>query len=334
MGADLSRVIICKARAWWTQDGHRSVHPMSLQDHSYWRAVFARFPETKLFIGGPDPVLPGAGVNDRQNSEIRVVLEPFIDDVIRPAGSASTPTRTSRRASTPGRPSKRSRARSPTPTSPGTSTSSSATRITRGRRIFSQVKCNNSPDDLPAIVYSIARNQIAADDGSAIETAIPLFEESPLRGFDLADMMAGNNKRGAEADQSSKVAQWLWERLEGAGQVFLSALIDEAREAGLLASVTDKNPKRSISPLYAAAERLELMHPGYQVVTEEVKSVMSGATRKSWRLAAVEGVRHPWESDDEDDEDPIRATKRSRFSDQTVTFYPFTHLWGSIDAIL
>ena len=38
---------------------------MSLQDHSYWRAVFDRFPETKLFIVDPIPSYLGRGVNDQ-----------------------------------------------------------------------------------------------------------------------------------------------------------------------------------------------------------------------------------------------------------------------------
>lgn len=305
MGADLGRVVICKARAVVDRDGQRSVHPMSLQDHSYWRAVFDRYPDTALFIVDPIPSYLGRGINDRQNNEIRAVLEPFIDEVIRPRKICFyCNTHLSKTVD----------ARSPVQRITGSIAYANIPRnvhiIVRdpddhGRRFFSQAKCNNGPDDLPAIGYRIEKRQIDGVAGDAVETAIAVFEGQLHQGFSLYDAMnGGNGRRGPKPIKSSKLAEWLWERLSGAGQVLVSALVDEAREAGLLASPTDKDAKPSISPLYNAAERVAFLHAGYEVETEVVKGGFSGKDRKAWRLVALNpAAPAPAGEGDEDDPD-------------------------------
>ncbi len=308
MGADLSKIVICKARAIIDRDGQRSVHPMSLQDHSYWRAVFDKFPDCALFIVDPVPSYLGRGINDRQNNEIRAVLEPFIDEVVRPRGIcfyANTHL------------SKTVDARSPVQRITGSIAYANIPRnvhiIVRdpddhGRRFFSQAKCNNGPDDLPAIGYRIEGRQIdgPVPGSPPVSTAIAVFEDQLHEGFRLADVMNGEKgPRGRKPIKSSKLAAWLYERLEGEDLVPLSTLVDDAREKNLMTLPTAAEPKPSISPLYKAAERLESLYPGFRVemTTAMVRSGGTAKERKVWRLVEGGEAARPAGPDDEGEDD-------------------------------
>lgn len=306
MGADLDKVVICKARAVVDHEGQRSVSMMSLQDRSYWGAVFDKYPDTKLFIVDPVPSYLGRGVNDRQNSEIRGVLEPFIEEVIRPRRICFYANTHLSKTLDGGR--------SPIQRITG---SIAYTNIPRnvhviirdpnehGRRYFSQAKCNNAPDDLPAIEYRVEKRLLVSDGNPDIETAIAVFEQKLLSDFDLAALMSNQaGRRGPRPIKSSKLAQWLYERLDGAGQVPVTLLVEEAREKGFLIAPGEKEPKPSISPLYAAAERLEGAYPGFRVAAETAR-VGTGSfskERKVWRLVGTEDG--PAETG-EDDNAPI-----------------------------
>src|SRR6185312_9097471 len=98
-----------------------------------------------------------------------------------------------------------------------------------GRRFFSQAKCNNGPDDLPAIGYRIEKRTIGVRNAPAVETAIAVFEEHLHQGFRLAEVMNGEKgKRGPAPMKSSKLADWLWERLEGGEAIAIHSLVEDA----------------------------------------------------------------------------------------------------------
>src|SRR6185437_6349741 len=87
MGADLTRVKIIKARYTIRKKGKPPVvHLTSFQDREYWAEVFHRIPKCSLFIVDPVPSYLGRGVNDSKNIEIRNILEPFLNEIIKPNG--------------------------------------------------------------------------------------------------------------------------------------------------------------------------------------------------------------------------------------------------------
>src|SRR5262249_29674281 len=83
-GRRYARITLSSARIRSHREGQWNVAPQSLQDRLYWTAFFDRLPDTVLFIVDPLPSYLGRGVNDSKNTEIRQVLEPFIDEILRP----------------------------------------------------------------------------------------------------------------------------------------------------------------------------------------------------------------------------------------------------------
>jgi hypothetical protein len=290
LGANLKNITICKARTVIEREGQRLVNPKSLQDHVYWKAVFDRFPDMSLFIVDPIPSYLGKGVNDRQNSEIREVLEPFIEDVIRERRICIyCNTHLNKSVD----------ARTPVQRITGSIAYANIPRnvhiILRDpdkpeHRFFKQCKCNNGPDDLKAVGFKIDKQMIEWG-GNSIETAIPVFDDE-LHSIDLPSLMNGDKgRRGPMPVKSSRVAEWLWDQLDGGKIVQVGDLIERAREKGFLAPKTEKVPKPSKSPLYNARDRIPELHEGWDV-TEDLIEVGSGIfkkERKAWRLVKTEG---------------------------------------------
>jgi hypothetical protein len=298
LGANLENITFCKARTIMERDGERLVHPMSLQDHAYWRAVLDRHPDTVLFIVDPIPSYLGRGVNDRQNSEIRGVLEPFVEDVIRPRDIcfyANTHLNKSIDARTPVQRITGSIAYANIPRNVHI--------IVRDpdqpdRRFFKQCKCNNGPDDLDAIAFTIEKRFIKDQEGAEIETAIPGFEGG-LHKIDLASVMNGDRgRRGPRPVKSSKIAEWLWDQLKDGRAVKVIDLVDQARDAELLEAPTEKTPKPPINALYRARDRIPQLHPGWEV--EEGQVTVGSKPRITWRLVRPEGKAISVEEPDDD----------------------------------
>ena len=87
MNADMTKIVILRAKAVRKRDGKESlILPMSFRDLDWWRIVFERVADARLLIADPVVSYLGKGVNDQRNTEIRDILEPFIDDVIRAKG--------------------------------------------------------------------------------------------------------------------------------------------------------------------------------------------------------------------------------------------------------
>lgn len=88
---------------------------------------------------------------------------------------------------------------------------------------------------------------------------------------------------GPPPARSTGRAEWLWSFL-GKGPFTVTGIVDAARDAGLLKAPTEKDPKPSISPLYAAKEAIPRIHPGWRI--EQFEADVDGRSRKHWRLAS------------------------------------------------
>lgn len=302
LGADLSRIVFCKARVIIEHDGEKMIHPVSLQNHGYWKAVFDRFPETVLFIVDPIPSYLGRGVNDRQNNEIREVLEPFIEDVIRPRKICFyCNTHLNKTLD----------ARTPVQRITGSIAYANIPRnvhiIVRdqdiaGRRFFKQCKCNNGPDDLPAVAFTIQKVTLQYK-GREIETSTPQFEEG-LHKIDLAAMMNGDrSKRGRAPVKSSRFADWIWNKLQDGNPVLVMDLVTYAQEDELIACAQN-GEKVSMTPLYNGMRRIPDLHPGWYVEQRVIQAGYGSfkRDRKAWVLIQGEppGDAEPGEARDDD----------------------------------
>ena len=59
---------------------------MDLQERSYWQELLRRIPECVMMIIDPLPSYLGRNCNDAKNADLRNVMEPFLDMVVRPCG--------------------------------------------------------------------------------------------------------------------------------------------------------------------------------------------------------------------------------------------------------
>jgi energy-coupling factor transporter ATP-binding protein EcfA2 len=216
LGADLARVKFVTANVTIQKPNQPPmVHPMTLQDIQYWKEILRRTPDCKMLIIDPLPSYLGRSVNDAKNSELRAVIEPFIDQVIRPAGvcfiantylNKNVDSKTLIHRIT------------------GSAAYGNLPRNVHfvfsdpdnvGRMFFKQTKCNNAPRDLPAIAYSLDKAIIPSAAGP-IETSVLIFEKATVH-FDLQKAIAPPpGKRGPTAHKTPRVALWLLEHLRAA----------------------------------------------------------------------------------------------------------------------
>jgi hypothetical protein len=213
MGADLSRITIMRARVVIRRKGKEpTVSPMTFQDRAYWREVFKRRPDCVLFIVDPLASYLGRNVSDARNNEVRGVLEPFLSEIIEPRGVCMLCNSHLNKSID---------ARTPTHRILGSIAFAALPRnvhlVVRdpeneARRIFVQAKCNNAPDDLPALAYAVERREVVTDAGEVIETAVPIFEAEPVE-VRLADLMGSKRSREAIQDQIDRATEWLGKRL-------------------------------------------------------------------------------------------------------------------------
>ncbi len=293
MGADIGQISIVKAQARINRPGKEPlIHPMSLQDIPYWEAVFDKLPGTVLLIVDPLPSYLGRGVNDSKNSELRGVLEPFIDRVIRPRGvcllanthlNKSVDSRTAVHRIN------------------GSVAYANLARNTHfvvrdpddpSHRFFKQGKCNNASEDLTAIGFRI-ESRIVHSSAGDIETAIPVFDAEGTH-IDLAEAMAGEKKpgkrRGREPAKTAELAAWLFDYLASEGRpVQAGPLFDAAATAfpEMMGEKQDNGLWAKGNNLHRAADhipRLESPRDGAEVA--KLRDPDSG--RWFWRLLSNE----------------------------------------------
>jgi putative DNA primase/helicase len=214
LNADMDRVFISKAMVITkAQDGTPVIDPKSLQDLDYWREVFRRLPNCKLFIVDPLPSYLGKGINDHKNSEIRNVLEPFILDIVHRYNLSFLCNTHMNKSSS---------ATTAMQRIIGSVAYGNLARnvhfVTRDeddpeRRILTQGKCNNAPDNLPSIAFRIETKELVTDGGEVLEIAIPVFESDPVH-IDLDNVV--NVPRRSESRDGGlidKSVAWLAQRL-------------------------------------------------------------------------------------------------------------------------
>lgn len=232
LDAELSRITILSAVVKIKKPGKPpEIHPQTLQNRPYWQEVLRRRPEARLLIVDPLPSYLGGGVSDAKNNELRGVLEPFLELVTRPAGVcmlANTHLNKSIDAKTPVHRITGSIAYVNLPRNVHVVVPDSDN---PSRRFFKQAKCNNAPDDLSALAFTMEKKLLPSARGE-IETAIPRFEEGTVS-VDLGHLMGGGNRRrGPKAAKSEKLAIWLFDYLsEQQSPVQAGPLYDQAAAA-------------------------------------------------------------------------------------------------------
>jgi energy-coupling factor transporter ATP-binding protein EcfA2 len=273
LGADLSRVRFVTAKITIRKPGEPPmVSPMTLSDRPYWKEVLKRIPGCKMLIVDPIPSYLGRGVNDSKNSELRAVLEPFLELVARPAGIcfvANSHLNKSLDSKTPMHRITGSMAYGNLPRNVHFVV---ADPDNQSRAFFKQAKCNNAPKNLPAIAYELVKTVITSPAGD-IETSYPVFETETVQ-VDLAETMGGvKTKRGPSAEKTAKVAQWLLDYLRGRGEsVALREVIDAAGDNGFVGELKLNSEGRTrwsnTAILYLAKDAvraLEGPHAGWAI---------------------------------------------------------------------
>jgi energy-coupling factor transporter ATP-binding protein EcfA2 len=235
LGADLSRVRFVTAKITIRKPGEPAmVSPMTLSDRPYWKEVLRRIPGCKMLIIDPIPSYLGRGVNDSKNSELRAVLEPFLELVARPAGIcfvANSHLNKSLDSKTPMHRITGSMAYGNLPRNVHFVV---ADPDNQSRAFFKQAKCNNAPKNLPAIAYELVKTVITSPAGD-IETSYPVFETETVQ-VDLAETMgAVKTKRGPAPEKTMAVALWLLDYLRAqAGPTSLRDVFNAAGAMGFV----------------------------------------------------------------------------------------------------
>jgi hypothetical protein len=214
MDAQMSRISIMRAQIVTRPKGKEArISPMTFQDRGYWREVFGRRPDCNLFIVDPLASYLGRGVSDARNDEVRGVLEPFVTEIIEPRGVCMLCY---------AHLNKSLEVRSPIHNVFGSIAFAALPRnvhlVVRdpeaeARRIFAPAKCNNAPDDLPALAFKVERRDVVADAAEVIEAAVPVFEAEPVK-VRLADLMAPRRGAPTHRGEIDRAEDWLRGRLE------------------------------------------------------------------------------------------------------------------------
>jgi hypothetical protein len=308
LDADIERVTIVKAKyIIQRKDKEPVVHFASFQDHGYWREVFRRIGDVVLFIVDPIPSYLGRGVNDSKNIEIRQVLEPFLQEVIEPLQICMLGNTHLNKSVD---------SRTPLYRVTGSIAYGAIPRnlhfVVRdpeepSRRFFKQAKCNDAPEDLPALAYTIEPREIPGPNGKTIETAIPVFEPDPVA-VDLHAIVNGRKreKPGREPKQTVAATEWLYDYLDAQpGPTPIREIFNAAGLAGLAGEQDSKGYWSSVSKFYDACELIPSLPPPRAGKKVEVYEAPLGRSRRlfiHWRL--VENDSEPEESQNEPDRTP------------------------------
>lgn len=300
MGADITKIDVLTAKRTIRRQGKEpQVHFASLQDLDYWRAIFDRRPDTLMMIVDPLASYLGRGVNDSKNAELRAILEPFVDHVIRPRGACLAANCHLNKANDSKNPMHRIN---------GSVAYANLARAVSfvvrdpddpAHRLFSLAKCNVARDDLPSLRFHIEERTVQGEDGP-VATAVPVFDAETVR-VDLHEAMTSDKgaTRGRPSVETPKLAAFLVEFMHGKGPLHLGAIADAAGDAGFLGrNVVDPNTGRSkwtaFTALYRARSEVEkLPDPldGWVVVTSKEDPSLRGVNNTTrWALRRQEAV--------------------------------------------
>ena len=291
LGADLDRIKFVTAKMTIQRPGQPAmVNPVSLQDRRYWQEVLKRVPGCVMLIIDPIPSYLGRGVNDAKNAELRAVIEPFIDEVTRPAGVcfvANTHLNKNGDSKTPLHRITGSMAYGALPRNVHIVVRD---RDKPERRLFVQGKCNIAPDDLPAVAYTLVKTTVPSPAGE-IETAYPVFEADTIKVNLQEAMGGGSGKRGPEPIKTAEIARFLVEFMKGKGPVFFGEIMDVAGARKLIGEpcLSQGYPSWTYKRgLYRAIEEVPSLpapDDGWSVVTSKDDSSLRSINGKArWEL--------------------------------------------------
>lgn len=285
LGANLDNVVILRAKAIRKREGKPAeILPMSFQDLDWWKVVFERTPDALMLIADPIVSYLGKGVNDQRNTEIREILEPFIDVIIRPAGACFLGNTHLNKAID---------SKSPLNRISGSTAYGALPRNVHfvvkdpdnpKQRYLKQCKSNNAPDDLEAIPFKLEKRELVVGD-LEVETSVPVFADKGVD-LDLQRVLGGDKgKRGPRPVKTNDVAEWLFERLKDS-PLMMRDLVEQAQEAGHIQSPSERHPNPSITILYDASGRIPTLHPGWRIEESRVEAGVGVGKkpRKRWAL--------------------------------------------------
>ena len=237
MGAKMSKIKIMRGDFIIRRKGKDPViNPVDFQRLDYWRAVFRRYLDLRLFIVDPLPSFLGRGVNDHKNAETRNILTPFLG-VIRDANAAMMAVTHLSKSVDPKR-----------PASSRINGSIAYGNLARSihfvakdpdnpnRRLFMMSDNTSAPSDLPSVPFVLEPKELTSKDGELFEIWVPRFESATVD-VDVNSIVNGDVKpRGPKPSQKSiSLAKWALGYLRNAGMpVRLGDVYNAAGDAGLI----------------------------------------------------------------------------------------------------
>ncbi len=279
MGANMSKVKIIRAEYRITRPGKDPViNPVTFQDLAYWRAVFRRFPDTRVFLADPLPAYLGRGVNDHKNAEIRSVLTPFLG-LVRDFELAMLSISHLNKSIDPGKPISHRILGSVAYGNLARSIHFVAKdKNNPERRLFMQTDNTLARSDLPSVAFTLEpRDVVNQKTGLTFQIWVPKFEDQTVQ-VDPADVLngVGRKPRGPAPVQTLKLAKFLLDLLRDNGPVLLGKIADDVGTKGylgnMLSTADGKTKWSGFNNLYRAIEqvpKLPAPDEGWRIMTSK-----------------------------------------------------------------
>jgi hypothetical protein len=213
LGADMTKIKLLKSE--YTirrKDRAPEINPVTFQDTIYWRAVFRRFPDVKLFIADPLPSFLGRGVNDHKNAEIRSALTPFLG-IVRQFKIAMLAVTHLTKGFDPKR-----------PASHRINGSIAYSNLARSihfvakdpdnpeRRLFMMAENTSARSDLPAVAFTLEPRDVTNKRGEVFQIWVPKFETATVD-VDVDQVVNSDvqskKRSGPEPDTIKPLAGWI-----------------------------------------------------------------------------------------------------------------------------
>lgn len=261
------------------------VHPTSLQDMSYWRAVFTKL-QLDIIIIDPLPAYLGRGVNDHKNSEVQTALNRFaaLANEFRVCVIAITHTGKAKDVKMVHK-------------ILGSVAYTNCARVVHVTahdpddqtiRYLARVKCNlDEPRD--PLAYKLEGFEYQRGE-KTFKTSRVVFEAEPVK-IDLDAIATGKGGgRGPAPEKTMAMAEWLYDFLAAEGAPTpLAAIMDAAGQAGLIGTKKTDGKWSNPKILYDAAERVPALgddRPKKRVTDFKLKLKAGGRDIVHWELAA------------------------------------------------
>jgi hypothetical protein len=282
-GADINKVAFLKAQYTVKQaDGLLKVNYTSFTDLDWWDWTLDRAPELLMLIVDPVVSYLGRGVNDQRNSDLRAVFERFIEKIVRPRKFALYAiTHFSKKVDLS----------NPLEKITGSGAYAAVPRHVhfvhpshqqKDASIFMQIKGSTAPSDLPWLHYRIDKKEITCDKARILTSSLVFLPMlTGMHQQDLGAIMDGHKGRpGPRPEKTTKVADWLWKRLQGGEWIARRVIVREARRANLVG----ESP--SATSLERARKSIAKLHSGWLVEAKRLDfgEGQSKISQVAWRL--------------------------------------------------